>query len=66
MDGFLLPLIGKQRLNLVFKPKRCPRADIRHKAHLIALMLSDSNRIACKCRRRIGRRQRGGDDRGNI
>lgn len=45
MDGFLLPLIGELRLNLVLNPKRCLGAKVRHKAHLMALTCLHTNRM---------------------
>lgn len=39
-DKFLLPLIGELRLNLVLDLKRCPAANITHKAHSMALTSS--------------------------
>lgn len=48
MGEFLLPLIGELRLNLVLNPKRCPGANIRHKAHLMALTCLHTNRIIAK------------------
>ena len=52
MDGFLLPLIGEPRLNLVLNPKRCPGANIRHKAHLMALTCLHTNRMTAQERKR--------------
>lgn len=48
MDRFLLPLIGELRLNLVLNPKRCPGANIRHKAHLMAPTCLHTNRILAR------------------
>lgn len=48
MDGFLLPLIGELRLNLVLNPKRCPGASIRHKARLMALTCLHTNRMTAR------------------
>lgn len=48
MDGFLLPLIGELRLNLVLNPKRCPGANIRHKAHLMTLTCLHTNRMIAR------------------
>ncbi len=58
MDGFLLPLIGELRLNLVLKPKRCPEANIRHKAHLMALTCLHTNRMIA----RAGGEEEGGKE----
>lgn len=48
MDGFLLPLIGELRLNFVLNPKRCPGANIRHKAQLMALTCLRTNRMMAR------------------
>lgn len=56
MDGFLLPLIGELRLNLVLNPQRCPGANIRSKAHLMVLTCLHTNRMIARA---------GGEEEGN-
>lgn len=66
MDGFLLALIGELRLNLVLNPKRCPEANIRHKAYLMALTCSHTRRMIAKSSRRRGRKHISRSGMGNV
>lgn len=65
MDDFLLPLIVELRFNLVLNPKRCPGANIRHKAHLMALTCLHTNTIKAWTEGRRSK-ERSRDVRGNV
>lgn len=66
MDGFLLPLIGELRLNLVLNPKRCPGGEHKTQSPLDGCDVLTHKQDDSKSRSGRGRRQRSGDGWGNV